>query len=266
VIEDGGIYHVLNRRVGRLTLFDTDADYAAFETVIDEVCRAVPMRILAYCLMPNHWHHVLWPVHGKDLSSFMQRLTVTHMRRWHAHHGTAGTGALYQGRFKSFPVENDPHLLTAARYVERNALRARLVRRAERWRWCSLWRRQQRAMPPWLVPASAWPVDLPANWVELVNAPQTAAEHEALRRSVRRGTPFGSDAWQRRVAKRLDLESSLRDPWRPKKVGEVNLTPLYAPDPLICPYMTRPAARSTSRRYAQRIETRQHEGTSGGHG
>src|SRR5687768_17634345 len=126
IIEDGGIYHVLNRRVGRLPLFETDADYQAFENVIDEVYAVV--RVLAYCLMPNHWHELLWPRRGADLSKFMQRQTLTHMRRWHEHHGTTGTGALYQGRFKSFPAQQDRHVLSVARYVERNALRARLVR------------------------------------------------------------------------------------------------------------------------------------------
>jgi putative transposase len=151
----------------------------------------------------------------------MQRLTVTHMRRWHAHHGTAGTGPLYQGRFKSFPIERDAHLLVAARYVERNALRAGLVRRAERWRWCSLWRRAQvpreAPLPPWLVAPAHWPVELPADWIERVNAPQTAAEEEALLRCIRRGAPFGSEPWRRRAVRRLKLESSLRDPWRPRK-------------------------------------------------
>src|SRR3954454_17104921 len=112
IIEDDGVYHVLNRRAGKLPLFENDADYEAFEKVMDETFQFVPMRVLAYCLMPNHWHQVLWPVKGRDLSAYMQRLTVTHMRRWHAHHGTTGTGPLYQGRFKSFPVQDDPHLLT----------------------------------------------------------------------------------------------------------------------------------------------------------
>ena len=217
IIEDGGIYHVLNRRCGQLPLFTKDADYIAFEKAIEEVAAIVPMRVVAYCLMPNHWHQVLWPQRAEHLSAFMQRLTVTHMRRWHAHHGSAGTGPVYQGRFKSFPVESDPHVLTVTRYVERNALRARLVRRAEEWRWCSLWRRENRALAPWLVDGEDWPIELPASWLKLVNTPQTAAEEEAVQRSIRRGTPFGSESWQRRIAARLKLQSSLHDPWRPKK-------------------------------------------------
>jgi hypothetical protein len=88
------------------------------------------MRLLAYCLMPNHFHLLVWPRADGDLSQFLRWLTVTHTQRWHAHHRTAGTGHLYQGRFKSFPVQSDEHFLTVCRYVERNALRANLVGRA----------------------------------------------------------------------------------------------------------------------------------------
>jgi putative transposase len=71
----------------------------------------------------------------------MQRLTITHVRRWQQHRGYAGLGHVYQGRYKSFPVESDEHFWVVARYVERNALRANLVLRAEQWRWSSLWQR-----------------------------------------------------------------------------------------------------------------------------
>jgi putative transposase len=74
------------------------------------------------------------------VSEFFRWLTVTHTQRWHAHYHTSGTGHLYQGRFKAFPVETDEHLYTVLRYVERNAVRADLVARAEEWRWSSVWR------------------------------------------------------------------------------------------------------------------------------
>ena len=210
------VYHVLNRRVGRMTLFEKEEDYAAFERVLSEAYERSPMRLLAYCLMPNHWHLVLWPRHDGELSRYMQWVTTTHMRRWHGHHGTRGTGALYQGRYKSFPVQEDGHFLAVCRYVERNALRAGLVKRAEQWAWSSLWRRQSGGCD-WLSTLSAWPVQTPRNWLGQVNRPETAAELEALRRSSVRGAPFGQDAWVRQTANRLKLESSLQQPWRPRK-------------------------------------------------
>lgn len=140
----GVVHHVLNRANARMQLFATPADYDAFERVLAEAHERMAMRTLAYCMMPNHWHLVVWPREDGDLSHFMAWVTLTHTQRWHAHRHTAGSGHLFQGRFKSFPVQTDEHLLTVCRYVERNALRAGLVRRAEDWRWSSLWRRTTR--------------------------------------------------------------------------------------------------------------------------
>src|SRR6516165_7437771 len=133
----GLVYHVLNRAVARLPLFAKDGDYQAFERVLLDAMAKQPTRLLAYCLMPNHWHLLLWPEEGAELTGFVRWLTHTHSMRWHAHYHTAGSGHIYQGRFKSFPVQADDHYYAVVRYVERNALRANLVGRAEQWRWSS---------------------------------------------------------------------------------------------------------------------------------
>jgi putative transposase len=215
-IATGGLaYHVLNRRVGRLPLFESPADYAAFETVLQQAVAQTRIRIAAYCLMPNHWHLLLWPRQDGELSEVLRWITVTHTQRWHAFRNTAGTGPVYQGRFKSFPIQTDDHFLTVARYVERNARRAKLVRRAESWKWSSLWRRCQDnpQLTAWL---SNWPVERPRNWLAQVNDAEEAEKLEALRCSVQRGRPFGNAAWVVRTAKRLNLESTLRPRGRPK--------------------------------------------------
>ena len=153
----GYVYHVLNRANGRLPIFQKDSDYAAFERILGEALAYVPgMRLLAYCLLPNHWHLVLWPRHDGELSTFGHWLTLTHTQRWHAHYHDVGTGHLYQGRFKSFPIEQDDHFLQVCRYVERNACggigQARRTLAPG-----SLWQRQQAERPEkWLL--SAWPV------------------------------------------------------------------------------------------------------------
>ena len=100
----GLVYHVLNRAVGRMRVFSKAADYLAFQRVLLEAHERLPVRLLGYCLMPNHWHLVLWPRADGDLSRFMHRLTMTHTQRWRHHRGLVGLGPLYQGRFKSFPV------------------------------------------------------------------------------------------------------------------------------------------------------------------
>jgi putative transposase len=216
VAPGGYVYHVLNRANARLRIFHKDGDYAAFERVLAEALERVPgIRLLAYCLMPNHWHLLVRPRANGELSDFCRYLTLTHTQRWHALKRHAGTGHLYQGRFKSFPVAPDD-FRTVCRYVESNALRAGLVERAEDWRWGSLWRRQQ-ADQELLRMLSAWPVAEPRNWLRLVNQPQSQAELEKLRTSVQRGRPYGDDAWAAKVAKKLGLESTLRPRGRPKK-------------------------------------------------
>jgi len=213
------IFHVLNRGNARDPIFHEDADYDAFEKVMTKTIEQYSMRVLGYCLMPNHWHLVLWPVHDGDLGRFIQRLTTTHVRRWHLDRQTVGSGHLYQGTYKSFPIEDDDHLLTVLRYVERNPVRPTLVARAEQWRWSSFWR--------WLHPdddkdrpaLSAWPIARPADWKARVNRALTMKELDTLRVSVVRGRPFGDEDWQKRTARRLGLESTFRPRGRPKKAA-----------------------------------------------
>src|SRR5690625_4721439 len=128
----GYVYHVLNRSVARMTIFEKDEDYQAFERVLMEAKQRYPgVQIFNYCLMPNHWHFLLRPRANVDLSQFMRFLSATHAQRYHAHYHTAGSGPVYQGRFKAFPVESESYFYVAARYVERNALRANLVDKAQ---------------------------------------------------------------------------------------------------------------------------------------
>jgi putative transposase len=143
----------------------------------------------------------------------MRWLTVTHTQRWHANRHTSGTGPIYQGRFKSFPVQSDDHLLTVTRYIERNPLRANIVKHAADWQWCSLWRRCQGDTAI----LSTWPIPVPDPWLPFVEQPQTEAELAAIRRSVVRGRPFGNDRWAQRTAKRFSLESTFRPQGRPRK-------------------------------------------------
>jgi putative transposase len=207
----GYCYHVINRGNGRAEVFHKDADYQAFVRLIGDACARLPMRVLGYCLMPNHFHLVLWPHKDGDLSRWMQWLLTAHVRRYHKHY--ASSGHVWQGRFKAFPIEEDDHLLTVLRYVERNPLRAELARRAEKWAWSSLAVWQSANVPPYL---DAGPVRRPGNWLEYVHEPLTEAELERLRRSVNRGTPYGDADWAARTARRLGLEASLRPRGRPR--------------------------------------------------
>ncbi len=217
ITEPGTAYHLLNRRVMRLRMFEKDADYEAFERVLGEsLGRPDAPRLLSYCLMPNHWHLVVQAGRHTDLSTWMQWVTVTHTHRWHAWHHTAGQGPLYQGRFKSFPVQEDMHFLVLCRYVEGNAVRAGLAERAEGWRWGSLWVRRNRDAPMNRC-LSEWPVDRPRNWLAEVNDSLEERTLGQVRQAVTRGVPLGSETWRVRMASRLGLDLTLRPRGRPRK-------------------------------------------------
>jgi len=213
--QGGYCYHVLNRGNGRATVFHEDEDYAAFVRLLAEAGERAAMRTLAYCLMPDHFHLVVWPAQDGDLSRWMQWLMTSHVRRYHGHYG--GSGHVWQGRFKAFPIAEDGHLLTVCRYVERNPLRADMVQRAEDWQWSSL---ANPRGPELGLSLAKGPVPRPRNWRALVNKPQTDAEEEALRRSVARGAPYGSPSWMAETAAALGLESTLRARGRPRKGEE----------------------------------------------
>lgn len=215
----GWVYHVLNRSAGRFVMFRKEKDYEAFERIIAEAHARAPIRILSYCVMPTHWHFEVWPREDGEVSAFFRWLTHTHAMRWRVAHGTVGYGHLYQGRFKSFPIQKDEHALTVARYVERNALTAGLADRAEDWKWGSLWVREQGNENQRKI-LSEWPVDRPGDWVRCVNEAITIKELERLRMSVKRGMPYGDAPWVARSAARLGLEPSMRPEGRPRKVME----------------------------------------------
>lgn len=218
-IDRGGyVYHVVNRANARMMIFADEADYAAFERIMLAAQERTHMRLLAWCVMPNHWHMIVWPRKDGDLARFFGWLTLTHTQRWHAHRRTAGQGHVYQGRYRSFLVEAEDYLWSGCRYVERNALRAGLVERAEHWRWGSLWRWANRRKQLQDVPTlDDWPVDRPRNWVQRVNQPESQAELDALRLCTQRGRPYGPSDWVQRMADQLGLRATLRPRGRPRR-------------------------------------------------
>jgi putative transposase len=211
----GMVYHGWNRANLGSRLFKTEAQYQDFLALVEESLDFVDMRILAYCLMPNHWHLVLYPRADGDLSKFMQRITLTHTQRVHAQTRTAGYGHLYQGRFKSLPVETGHPFLTLVRYVERNAKRAGLVRKAEDWPWSSVYARlygneKQKQL------LSRWPVAEPKDYVRWLNHRQPKEEVENIRYALKRSRPYGSERWVSKAVARWGLENTMRNPGRPR--------------------------------------------------
>ena len=209
------IYHVINRSNGRVQIFHTPQEYAHFESLLLEGVELIGMRLLAYVIMPNHWHLVLFPQKDTDMSEFMRWVTTTHVRQRRAKTKTIGSGHLYQGTYKSFPVEDDKHLLDLIRYVEQNPLRAKLVERAQEWQWSSLFRRRRGSREDRKL-LSALPTDLPANYLQSVNQLLTTEPIQKIRHSILKGAPLGSDAWVAHMVDEYTMESTVRGPGRPK--------------------------------------------------
>lgn len=209
-IDVGGYpYHILNRANARLPIFFSEEDFLMFESILAEACKEQDMRLLAYCLMPNHFHLVLYPREDGQLQKFMQWVTLTHTQRWHKRNNTVGTGHLYQGRYKSILVQDDNHLLGLIRYVERNPLRANMVQNLRNWRFSSYWRRQcgdknQKRM------LSEWPIEVPGDYDTFIHEPITIAELSQIRAVIQSGTPFGSNEWISSTQKRLSAANKKR--------------------------------------------------------
>lgn len=211
----GFVYHVLNRANGRLRIFKKPEDFTAFERILAEGADRYSMRLTGYCLMGNHWHLLLWPRREDDLSAFMQWITMMHSQRWHAAHHTAGIGHVYQGRFKSFPVQSGSHYLTVLRYIEQNPLRAGIVQRSVNWPYSSLAVRQ--GIDKVGLKISAGPVPLPSKWDRLADLLPNESDLVKMEVCMQRGRPFGHEEWVAKVVREMNLESTLRSRGRPKK-------------------------------------------------
>lgn len=205
----GFAYHVINRGNGGATLFRKEGDYRAFLDLLAGAKMKHPVALLGFCLMPNHFHLVLQPSSPEALSAFMQWWLTAHVRRYHRHYQSHGH--VWQGRFKSFPIQQDEHLLIVLRYVLRNPVRARLCEKPDEWPWSSFQHNH-------LIDPS--PVPFPPDWNHLLNIPLSSQELSRIRSCVNRQAPLGSPEWQMKIAKQLGLESTLRPRGRPRKIIE----------------------------------------------
>jgi len=212
----GYVYHVLNRANARVTILNTEEEYRDFENILFEAIEKFKMRLTSYILMPNHFHLVLYPKHDDEIKKFMHWLTLTHTQRWHAHTKTIGHGHLYQGRYKSFLVETESYLWSLLIYVERNPLRAKLVKNLKRWKWSSYYKRLYGTLLQKKLLATD-SITWPDNYDELITLIEEPKKLETIRNSVNRGKPYGSSNWTAKVLKKFDLEITERNRGRPKK-------------------------------------------------
>jgi len=219
-IDDGLVYHVINRGNNRQNVFRKEADFKAFLTALAELKERKPFELYGCCLLNNHFHLLLRPT-GATISRIMQSLLVSHTQRYHRHYKSGGH--VWQGRFKSPVIQNDEHLLTVLRYIEANPLRAKIVTRADDYMWSS-YRVHGLGESDELIDAlvnyeelSPQPKVRQRKWAEKVHRPIDEANLEAIRRSSATGLPYGGAAWVTRLAKRLDLDLAIRPRGRPRK-------------------------------------------------
>ncbi|HNS32158.1 MAG TPA: transposase [bacterium] len=208
---DGFIYHILNRGNGKQTVFHEKYDYQYFVNLLYEAKKNYRVKIFAYCLMPNHYHLVVCPEKGDDLSKMLQWVMTSHVRYFHKLRGTSGH--VWQGRYKSFIIKNDAHLLTVLRYVENNPVRARIVNSGKEWLWSSLHQRLENKSN--LLDKS--PIEIPDNWENFINGIIPEAEITKLRNCIQRQSPFGDSLWQTEICNRFGLVSTLNPRGRPRK-------------------------------------------------
>ena len=209
-LHPGACYHLISRGNERATVFHTPLEYRRFLELIEEAQQRCHVPLLAACLMPNHFHLVVISPGREPLCNWLQWLLTTHSHRYNVYRERVGH--VWQGRYKSFQIQNDDHLLTVMRYVERNPCRAGLVQRAENWPWGSLAWRSGRSKGPELADP---PLALPGAWNEWVNRPQSPTEIDALRRCVNRQQPYGAEDWVQETAERDGMTSTLRPKGRP---------------------------------------------------
>ena len=220
-IDDGLVYHVINRGNNRQDVFRKRADFEAFLAALADLKERKPFQLYGYCLMSNHFHLLLRPT-GATISRILQSLLVSHTQRYHKHYHSGGH--VWQGRFKSPVIQNDEHLLTVLRYIEANPLRARVVKRAEQYPWMSYHVHGLGAASE-LVDRlitydelSPHPKTRQRKWAQKVHAPIEEATLERIRRSGATGLPYGEERWVKRLAKRLDLDLTIRPRGRPRKL------------------------------------------------
>jgi putative transposase len=220
-IDDGLVYHALNRGNNRAAVFADDEDHLAFLQALAGAKERYPFRLLGYCLMTNHFHLLLRPEPGQSISRILQSLTVAHTWRYHRRHRTSGH--VWQGRFKSPVIQDDMHLLVVLRYIEANPLRARMVADPAEYRWSSFPHHGLGQDDPLLSPFPEWEelgrteAERRRRWRAKVRAVQGESELDAVRRSLGSGRPYGAAEWTERMAERLGIDLTPRPRGRPRK-------------------------------------------------
>ena len=208
-------HHIVQRGNNRQDVFFTAADYRAYLDILHEQSQRFGLRVLAYCLMTNHVHLVAVPAREESLARAVGRTHWLFSRYINRLHGRSGH--LWQNRFFSCPLDGD-HLLHAARYVERNPVRARLVRLPWRYRWSSAAAHTGQAPPHEVLDMAGWRrLFRLAAWKKTLQEAEDETITDRLRRCMHTGRPLASDRFIARLEAKLGLRLRASPVGRPRK-------------------------------------------------
>jgi putative transposase len=212
-------HHITQRGNRREDIFFTDEDREAYLTWLREYCELYEVEILAYCLMTNHIHLVAVPARDDGLQRILKPLHMRYAQRINRARGWKGH--LWQGRFFSSPLD-DAYLWAAVRYVERNPVRADMVRRAEDYTWSSAAAHCGKRIDGLLNTASVWSKQFSVmeNWSAWLSEGDETEEIQMLRRNVDKGLPCGSEGFIKQLGKQAGRLLEYRPQGRPRMANE----------------------------------------------
>ena len=216
-------HHITQRGNNRQDVFFTDGDREFYLDGLRDQSDRYALRIMAFCLMTNHVHLVAIPTREDSLAKALGRTHYYHSRSINALHGRSGH--LWQNRFYSCPLD-EGHYWAAARYVERNPVRAKMVRRAEAYAWSSAKAHVDGKDPHGILDLTNWPGPWRGeSWRETLQSVEEDVLLAQLRRSTHKGRPLGTDSFLSRLEAALGRRLRAAPVGRPKKDGVKQLPP-----------------------------------------
>ena len=182
--------HICNRSAGQLTIFQSIADYVRFETCLKEMISNFPLRLFAFCIMPNHYHLLVEGETGPAVIKGLHWLGTTHAVRLRRDTSSIGRGAVYQNRFRAYPIQRNGAFYRVAHYIERNPVDANLCRSPDDWLWSSAKPEKSQDLN-----LAEWPISKPKNWMETIRKPLDEIVRDEIRCHETLQHPLGDPDW-----------------------------------------------------------------------
>jgi putative transposase len=219
IVLPGVPHHITQRGNNRQDVFFVDDDRRAYLAILGEQAERFGLTVQGYCLMGNHVHLIATPSTAESLAKAVGRTHFLYTQYINRRHGRSGH--LWQNRFYSCAL-GEPHLWLAMRYVERNPVRAKLVRLAWKYPWSSAAAHVNEGPPAGCLDLSGWASAWSASkWRNELRSPPEDDQVAALRLSTHRGRPLASDSFLSKLEHRLGRRLRPLPVGRPKKTANL---------------------------------------------